>query len=594
MNLVTISEGRMQEFLNLKYGLFVHYVPSLTVCADGNKIFKKITGNEQVELEMFAKSFDVKRFIRDVKEMNVQYVIFTAWHAEMILLYPSEVMIKYGLYNHQISNHDLIEEVINCLNNEGIKIFLYTHPRDGHDMLPEDAAKVGWITCPESVNPIFEKFNYEKWNDFICDVYEELINRYGDKISGLFVDEGSSLADSYRVVDYKRLYNTVKSKNSDLILIHNFYGTTYGLDIGMKEYFNWCEFESAESNRWPSFEIPTAIGISEFGWWAGATENVIVCKYNPDDMFRYTVLQSATNTKGGGTAWAAGPYSGGGWEKNIKEYLVRIGSLIETIEEGIINTKPSKSFPTKSGSTLGTVEFVANSSLNEQYEYVHVLNVPNDGNTITLGIPADGKTFEPLAEALNDRARFEVITNKETRVVTLKFVGTNSWEQLNHDEKLDYVVKLTVQSQGTATKTTLCEYIDNTDPSIRYLGGTWTYERWYRHNSYSDNWENTVGGDFEADITHSLTPDAYFEIPFCGTGIIYMPCTNFENTDSCDIYIDDELVATGVSLRSSSYIPQAEVFSKLDLQDGEHVFKVVNTGCGRLVNDVVKIIKNAL
>ena len=78
----------------------------------------------------------------------------------MILLYPSEVMIKYGLYNHQISNHDLIEEVINCLNNEGIKIFLYTHPRDGHDMLPEDAAKVGWITCPESVNPIFEKFNY--------------------------------------------------------------------------------------------------------------------------------------------------------------------------------------------------------------------------------------------------------------------------------------------------------------------------------------------------------------------------------------------------------------------------------------------------
>ena len=71
-----------------------------------------------------------------------------------------------------------------------------------------------------------------------------------------------------------------------------------------------------------------------------------------------------------------------------------------------------------------------------------------------------------------------------------------------------------------------------------------------------------------------------------------MPCTNFENTDSCDIYIDDELVATGVSLRSSSYIPQAEVFSKLDLQNGAHVFKVVNTGPGRLVNDVVKIIKN--
>lgn len=588
----TIAQEEMQNFLDLKYGLFVHYVPSLTVNSDGTKIMNRENYSYEENLSEFAEAFDVDRFVQDVKDMNVQYVIFTAWHAQMIALYPSKVMKNYGLGNHQVSDRDLIGEIIDGLKAEGIDVFLYTHPRDGHDMSDEEAASVGWIkTNPNDGNPDFNKFDYEKWNNFINDVYGELIDNYRSRISGLFVDEGSSLADSYRVVDYDRLINTIKSRNPNLMLMHNFYGTTYGLDLGMKEYFNWCEFASADSTQWPAFEIPAAVGLSSAGWWASAASGTDVCKYSAEDMFRYTVLQSSVNSKGGGTAWAAGPYPyGQGWEKNIKENMVRVGELLEPIEESVIGTRPSEAFVTKSGATLGITDFVANTSSDGTKEYVHIFNVPAEGNRIELGVPSDGSVFETKAEALNDGEEFKVITDDNGKVI-LEFASDRTWSDLTADQRLDYVVTLTVKDQTVPEDA--YEYIDNTDTSIRYVGGTWTYQRWERNRIYNSDWGTTTGGDYEADIHESAGNDAYFEIPFNGTGITYMPCTNGSNTDSCSIYIDGKQVAENISLRTDTYVPQNEVFSIQNLENGAHILKVENTGSGQLVNDVVRVTKPA-
>lgn len=585
-----ISAEKMENFLNMKYGLFVHYVPALTVNADGSKIISG-EGTYEENLEEFAAAFDVDQFVQDVKDMNVQYVIFTAWHAQMIALYPSRAMKEFGLENHQVSGRDLIGEIIDGLREAGVDVFLYTHPRDGHDMSDADAASVGWIKG-NGGDPDFDRFDYDKWNDFVNAVYAELIDRYGDRISGLFVDEGSSAADSYRVVDYSRLRETIKSRNPDLMLMHNFYGTTYGLDLGMKEFFYWCEFASADGNQWPAFEIPTAVGISNKGWWAGASKGEDVCQYNAEDMFRYTVLQSSSNTKGGGTAWAAGPYPNGeGWEKNIKENMVRVGELLEPVKEAVMGTRPSGAYPTKSGTTVGMSDFVANTSQDGAKEYIHILNAPEAGNSIVLGVPEDGSIFASEAEALNDGEKFRVVTDPATKEVTLEFAENKDWSQLSHDERLDYVVELTVTEKES--QETVYEFIDNTDTSVRYTGGNWSYQRWFRNSNYSQGWETTVGGDYEADIHNSASAGAYFEVPFEGTGVSYMPCTSAGNTDQCDIYIDGKPVAEKISLRTDQYIPQNEVFSIENLENGNHILKVVNTGSGQLVNDVVRVTKLA-
>ena len=44
-------------------------------------------------------NFDVLRFVDEVASMRVEYVIFTAWHARTIALYPSKVTKKGGRTN---------------------------------------------------------------------------------------------------------------------------------------------------------------------------------------------------------------------------------------------------------------------------------------------------------------------------------------------------------------------------------------------------------------------------------------------------------------------------------------------------------------
>ncbi len=73
----------------------------------------------------------------------MEYVIFTAWHADINPLFPSQTMKKWGLAGHDC-RRDLLGEIITALNAKGIKVMLYTHPRDGHDLRGDDQRKTGW------------------------------------------------------------------------------------------------------------------------------------------------------------------------------------------------------------------------------------------------------------------------------------------------------------------------------------------------------------------------------------------------------------------------------------------------------------------
>jgi hypothetical protein len=581
------DSGVSENFLLSKYGLFVHYVPRLTVSVDGTKIMNG-TGTELENLDTFAKAFDVRQFAQDVSDMNVQYVILTAWHANMVALYPSQVMKDWGLENHQISNRDLIGEIIDALNAKGVDVYLYTHPRDGHDFSDADAAKVGWTKQPNSANPNFDTFDYAKWNNFINDVYGELLDRYGSKIKGLYLDEGSGAGDSWRVVDYQRLRNTIKGKNSSLVLMQNFYGTNYTNDVGMKEFFYWGEFSQSDGTMWPAFEIPVGVGISRSGWWAGSAKGTEVCSYSAEDMFRYTVLEAAVNTKGGGTAWAAGPYPyGAGWETDIRERLVQVGAYLKPIEESVKKTLPSTAFPTRSGATTGTVQFAATMSADGAYEYIHILNAPASGSTLTIGVPQDGRLFAASALALNDGKQITVQKDGATGALTLVLPDGMTWAYLTAQEKLDYVVRL--RFDGAAPAQESKSYLNDTDRGILYGGSGWGYQRWDRYQNYVSGWQTNVGGDYDSDVHTSGSKDAYFEVPFYGTGIAYLPPTGPGYTTSCDIYLDGVLQKSGVSLVSGQYLPMQNVFEKKDLTNGFHTLKVVNTGSGTLVSDAFSI-----
>jgi len=423
------------DYRSMKYGFFVHYVWG------GDAYFVTVNkdGSKPAGLDDLADRFDAQGFAKDLSAMGVEYVLFTAWHANMNVLYPSKVMDKW-LPGHA-SKRDLIGDMIQACKAKGIQVLLYTHPRDGHDFNDADMAKTGWHRG-QHPNPDFDKWDRAKWNDFINEAYAELVDRYGKDILGLYLDEGSGAADSYRVVDYPRLRKTITAKHPHLVMMQNDYGNLYSADLGNQEVFYNHSFASADGDQWNSYKIPISIVTGSI-FWAAFPEGKIEpaqtsdkvgfnkwVQYSPESMFRYTALQAGSNTDGGGVIWAAGPYAGGGWESGVLDRMQRTGKLVDAIAPSIKNTYPSSSYPTAPGTRIADLAWgVATRSTDDRLEYLHVLKPPTGGSTtLRLPPPADGKKFAKAALLSNKKP---VALRQDADGLSLKLPAGSSWDPLD-------------------------------------------------------------------------------------------------------------------------------------------------------------------
>jgi Alpha-L-fucosidase len=402
---LTPAAGEMTDFRKSKLGFFVHYVWA----GGGGGLTIDRNGGRPADFDAFAQAFDVEGFANDMAAWQVEYVIFTAWHANINPLFPSATMAKWGLPGHACKR-DLIGEVIGALKAKGIPVVLYTHPRDGHDLRGDERLKTGWGSGGAGADPDWNEFDYPKWNDFTNELYAELVDRYGRDISGLFLDEGSSAGDSHRVVDYPRLRRTIKSRAPHLVLQQNYYGTEYSCDVGVKEYHHWQQFENRDGGAWPAWDIPVAAVFATTWWAAKPANHPATVVYSAEDMFRYTVLQAGANTRGGGMQWAAGPYAGGGWEPGVVETMTRFAGFLKPIAPSIKGTLASKAFPTSKGAALKNIGWgvravewgVATDSPDGSITWLHVLNPPR-GAQVRIGMPANGARFARATHLVTGR-----------------------------------------------------------------------------------------------------------------------------------------------------------------------------------------------
>ena len=402
---------------NMKYGMFIHYVESLTCRRDGTM---PVFGQA-------AEEFDVEGFAESLTSFGVEYIIFTAWHFNMVCLYPA-AKVDAWLPNHCVKR-DLLRDIIVALKPRGIKVIFYTHPRDGHDFSEEDAIITGWGAGNKGFapNPNPDTYNFEKWNNFINDAYAELMDRYGNDIAGLYLDEGSAAGDSYKVVDYPRLRQTIKSRNPKLVMIQNYYGNLYSCDIGDKEYCHWGEFASADGDTWPAYTMPVGTVMSH-SWMADIPEGQNTVMFTAEALFRYTVLQAGANTDGYGVQWAAGPYAGGGWENGVYQTMAALGKYVNAVAPSIKRTIPSTSYVTLPGATIHSLDWgVATTSEDGATEYLHVLKPPSS-NILTLPAPADGKQFSAAIVLTTGRA---VSMNQTEDALILNLDSSDGWNEMD-------------------------------------------------------------------------------------------------------------------------------------------------------------------
>ena len=215
---------------------------------------------------------------------------------------------------------------------------------------------------------------YVRWNDFMNEVVAELVDRYGKDVSGYYIDGGLPPQ-----VDPPRLRKRFSSgsprrgsfRTPDSIAIVSIMGR-------------------GKMRNLPSFD-DLAIGLCDNEQLVCRTRRRVSIR--PEFAYRYTILQAAVSgRKGGGVAWAFGPYPGGQWESGLRDFTKRLGSLVDRAGPSLFGTRPSNAYVTKEGQALKGLPYAATESRDGKKTYLHVFPPPKD-HVLKLPSPADGRRF---------------------------------------------------------------------------------------------------------------------------------------------------------------------------------------------------------
>jgi len=393
-------------FKDMHLGLFTHYmypgVPYMGEHQTGNSQYvwgatEWADGSAVKSLDELADNFDAEDFAAIAEAMRAQYIIFTTSHANMNVLFPSEVMKRY-LPGHS-SHRDVLRDLIKAVKAKNIRVMFYIHPSDGHDFSKEDKNRAGWN----------DEAPYKRWNDFINEYYAELVDRYGKDVSGYYIDGG--LPNKH--VDAARLRKTIISRQPGAWLVQN-----SGLDTACVDYGS---FEALKhpypAANWAVYKPITGL------WWA-MKNPVVFC---PELAYRYTVLQaSVKDRQGGGVGWSFGPHPGGRWEIGVKSFCERLGALIDKAGSSLFGTCPSKAYITLDKTPLIGLQYVATESPDGKKTYLHLFNPPK-GRSFKLPTPADGRLFSS-AKILN-AGKIKLI--QDDTGVTLTVKSPDIWDDID-------------------------------------------------------------------------------------------------------------------------------------------------------------------
>ena len=350
-------------------------------------------GSRAVTMDQFADSADVRAVADQAALLGFDHVVLMDFHGAGTTLHPCAALDNWRGPGFT-SRRDLIGEMITAFKDRNIKVYLFTHPLDGHDYSADQQTLLGF-NDPTG--------NYQKWNDFINDVHAEIVERYGNDIVGIGMDSEFGTSGDSRwagKLDLPRLRATILSRRPGLSL-SALAGPNDTCELGIKEVWRpswldpWNSRAETDYNieTWPAYRRVPAI-VQGYHWATIIPPAQGVARLTGRQMFRYSVLQAATATEGPGVQWAASPYTNGTWENGVADAFSELKALVRPVAEALRNVYPSTSYPTSEGTFLTnlTKGIVATKKTDDSVEYVHVMNPPA-GKVLALPPPADGKTF---------------------------------------------------------------------------------------------------------------------------------------------------------------------------------------------------------
>jgi hypothetical protein len=507
---------RRELWHGLKYGFFSHYVWNGYGMTAG---MPNADGTVAKSIDELADSFDVPNYVNQLVEAGAQYVVFTAWHSGACPLFPSAAMEKWAPGRPDTPERDLLGDLLDECRKRGVRAFFYCHP----------------------YQPVAEPHN-----DWINDLFAELVDRYGGRLDGLWIDENFQDCTQDKVVDYRRLMRTIKERDPELVLTHNNGGfQSYGVDEGVQE----VQWECHEGRMASQYQIFHQTAKS------------------PEDMLVTTVIQAAANTMGGGIQWSIDAHSPGGGSRGgldakARPILDPFVKLLAPIAESVKNTHPSSSYPPPfRGAVVRLADLawgVATRSADDRREFLHVLKAP-DGNTLMLPPPADGKVFGG-ARLLDGGQKLAM--SQSNRGITLTLPDGMTWR------KPDTVIVFDVIAPGGVG------LVNNTSRAANYSGSSWIYQR------------AASAGEFRGD-SHRATADGdSFSFSFEGTDVAWISSTG-PDRGPVEMSIDGTPQGT-IDLSNGQGVFET-VFSKRGLPRGKHTLTGTKRGGSIMTVDAFQV-----
>ena len=250
----------------------------------------------------------------------------------------------------------------------------------------------------------------------------EVVDRYGKDVSGYYIDGGLPPQ-----IDPARLRKTILQRQPKAWLIQN-----GGLNPACVD-FGSCE-EPPQPRGWAT--TPWQQGVVIGGNYLAYQGYVWL---RPEFAYQYMLLQSTVSV-GGGTAWACGPYPRGQWEPGIRDFMKRLGALIDKAGPSFLDARPSKAYVTtpgqgmvgkdvvtKAGQGRGGLRYVATESRDGKTTYLHVFAPPRD-RILKLPPPANGQQFS-RAHLLIGNAP---VTISQTKTELQLTIGTaDRWDDVD-------------------------------------------------------------------------------------------------------------------------------------------------------------------
>lgn len=172
-----------------------------------------------------VRDFDVVAFAELIKSTGASFIVFTtSWDLQT---FPAPLKTLDQLLPGNTTPRDLIADLADALHHHNIKLIVYCNFRMN---------RLGW-----KKEDRFIRGRNELFFDKLTSIYDEIGNRYANKIAGLWLDDGMGLYPYS--APFKDITAAIKKKDKNLIVCYNswiyprftdfqdFFGGEYGITL---------------------------------------------------------------------------------------------------------------------------------------------------------------------------------------------------------------------------------------------------------------------------------------------------------------------------------------------------------------------------